>query len=128
MAVQLVDVFKDELPRVHSPKDFFIDAHISPYLSHLSSLFSRTSHLSLGLFHLSPFLLASLMSPILSLSYVSFLSLYMWIFEYRYLHVYMKSYVYACMYEWSVCVYMYVYMYMLMCMFMDMSLCMYMYM
>ena len=59
-------------------KGFFIDAHISPYLSHLSSLFSRTSHLSSDLFHLSPFLLASLfLIYLVFLSYVSLLSPYL---------------------------------------------------
>ena len=63
-------------------KGFFIDAHISPYLSHLSSLFSRTSHLSSGLFHVSPFLVASLfLIYLVFLSYVSFLSLYLWVYE-----------------------------------------------
>ena len=44
----------------HTPHIFSGYAHISPYLSHLSSLFSCPSHLSSGFFNLSPFLFVSL--------------------------------------------------------------------
>ena len=47
----------------HIRQHFFSGcAHISPYLSDLSSLFSCTSHLPSGFFNLPPFLLASLIS------------------------------------------------------------------